>query len=165
LTSGDILFYESSKCFHGRPHKFNGSWYSSVFVHYSPKYNYKEHFEERAKVYAIPDHWEERPTTHHETSITMHGTAFEEPDCPNGWCNTKWSKKWIGPGEIDYWIAPTGEKFPFHPKETLCEDYNEKCKEWATWDTKECTRNSKYMEVHCKKSCQVCKNMIAEGEL
>ena len=28
LTSGDILFYESSKCFHGRPRKFNGTWYS-----------------------------------------------------------------------------------------------------------------------------------------
>jgi len=37
LTSGDILFYESSKCFHGRPRKFNGSWYSSIFVHYYPK--------------------------------------------------------------------------------------------------------------------------------
>ena len=38
LTSGDLLFYESSKCFHGRPHRFKGSWYSSVFVHYYPKY-------------------------------------------------------------------------------------------------------------------------------
>ncbi len=28
LTSGDILFYESSKCFHGRPRKFHGTWYS-----------------------------------------------------------------------------------------------------------------------------------------
>ena len=32
LTPGDMLFYESSKCFHGRPRRFNGSWYSSVFV-------------------------------------------------------------------------------------------------------------------------------------
>jgi hypothetical protein len=29
LKSGDLLFYESSKCFHGRPHTFKGSWYSS----------------------------------------------------------------------------------------------------------------------------------------
>lgn len=28
LTSGDILFYESSKCFHGRPRQFKGTWYS-----------------------------------------------------------------------------------------------------------------------------------------
>ena len=32
LTSGDMLFYESSKCLHGRPHTFKGSWYSSIFV-------------------------------------------------------------------------------------------------------------------------------------
>jgi predicted 2-oxoglutarate/Fe(II)-dependent dioxygenase YbiX len=36
LTSGDLLFYESSKCLHGRPKTFNGSWYSSIFVHYHP---------------------------------------------------------------------------------------------------------------------------------
>lgn len=36
LESGDMLFYESSKCFHGRPHTFKGSWYSSIFTHYSP---------------------------------------------------------------------------------------------------------------------------------
>ena len=36
LESGDLLFYESSKCFHGRPKKFNGSWYTSVFSHYYP---------------------------------------------------------------------------------------------------------------------------------
>jgi predicted 2-oxoglutarate/Fe(II)-dependent dioxygenase YbiX len=38
LTPGDILFYESSKCLHGRPRPFNGSWYTSVFVHYYPRY-------------------------------------------------------------------------------------------------------------------------------
>jgi len=26
LTPGDILFYESSKCFHGRPRPLSGSW-------------------------------------------------------------------------------------------------------------------------------------------
>ena len=28
LTSGDMLLYESSKCLHGRPKRFKGSWYS-----------------------------------------------------------------------------------------------------------------------------------------
>jgi prolyl 4-hydroxylase len=37
LTPGDILFYESSKLFHGRPRRLNGSWYSSIFVHYYPR--------------------------------------------------------------------------------------------------------------------------------
>ena len=36
LQPGDLLFYESSKCFHGRPKKFNGDWYTSLFLHYSP---------------------------------------------------------------------------------------------------------------------------------
>ena len=34
LTPGDLLFYESAKCWHGRPRRLNGSWYSSVFSHY-----------------------------------------------------------------------------------------------------------------------------------
>lgn len=54
-----MLFYESSKCFHGRPHKFNGSWYSSVFVHYYPKHSYKQNFNDREKVWAIPNHWQD----------------------------------------------------------------------------------------------------------
>jgi len=164
LTSGDMLFYESSKCFHGRPHAFKGSWYSSVFSHYSPKYGYKENFEEQAKVYAIPNHWEETPMTHHETPLVMHGTTFEEPSCPNGWCNTKWTKKWSGPGEEGYWIAPSGEKFPFHPKEAPCDDYTEECNDWVKWESNECEKNAKYMNVHCKKSCGLC-GAITEGEL
>jgi len=41
LESGDMLFYESSKCLHGRPKKFKGKWYSSIFVHYYPAENWK----------------------------------------------------------------------------------------------------------------------------
>jgi hypothetical protein len=40
LESGDMLFYESSKCLHGRPKKFKGKWYSSIFVHYYPANNW-----------------------------------------------------------------------------------------------------------------------------
>jgi len=36
LESGDMLFYESSKLLHGRPRRFKGKWYSSIFVHYHP---------------------------------------------------------------------------------------------------------------------------------
>lgn len=32
LEPGDILFYESSKCFHGRPQTFVGSYYASLFM-------------------------------------------------------------------------------------------------------------------------------------
>lgn len=164
LKSGDMLFYESSKCFHGRPHTFNGSWYSSVFVHYYPKHGYKETFNDREKVWALPNHWQDAPTTVHETPIVMHGTTFEEPSCPNGWCQTQRTKKWSGPGKDGYWIGPTGEAFPFQPKAQACEDYSEKCSEWVTWDTDECERNAGYMHIHCKKSCNICPDN-AEAEL
>ncbi|CAJ1934156.1 unnamed protein product [Cylindrotheca closterium] len=164
LKSGDMLFYESSKCFHGRPHTFHGSWYSSVFVHYYPKYGYKETFNDREKVWALPNHWQDDPKTHHEAPIVMHGTTFEEPSCPNGWCQTKWTKKWSGPGKDGYWIAPSGESFLFQPKQQACEDYSEKCSEWVAWDTNECNRNSDYMLIHCKKSCNVCSDN-SEAEL
>jgi hypothetical protein len=79
LTSGDILFYESSKCFHGRPRPFNGSWYSSVFVHYYPTHGYKETFDKLAKVNRIPPHWADEPTSQYEIPLRMHGTTMEEP--------------------------------------------------------------------------------------
>ena len=37
LEPGDLLLYESAKNFHGRPTKFDGSWYTSLFVHFYPK--------------------------------------------------------------------------------------------------------------------------------
>jgi len=32
LTPGDMVLYESSKCFHGRPTRFNGTWCKSICV-------------------------------------------------------------------------------------------------------------------------------------
>ena len=28
LEKGDVVLYESSKCFHGRPRRFEGEWYT-----------------------------------------------------------------------------------------------------------------------------------------
>ena len=36
LEPGDMLFYESAKCMHGRPRPFKGKYYSSIFIHYLP---------------------------------------------------------------------------------------------------------------------------------
>lgn len=36
LEPGDLLFYESAKCMHGRPRPFKGKYYSSIFIHYLP---------------------------------------------------------------------------------------------------------------------------------
>lgn len=57
LTPGDILFYESSKCFHGRPKRFNGGWYSSLFVHYYPSNGWFEQNHALEAHYAIPPSW------------------------------------------------------------------------------------------------------------
>ena len=32
LSPGHILFYKLTKCFHGRPKPFIGTWYTSIFV-------------------------------------------------------------------------------------------------------------------------------------
>eukprot|EP01038_Epipyxis_sp_PR26KG_P011470 gene11470-15363_t len=36
LEPGQMLFYESAKCVHGRRKRFNGKYYASIFVHYKP---------------------------------------------------------------------------------------------------------------------------------
>jgi hypothetical protein len=114
LTSGDILFYESSKCFHGRPRPFNGTWYSSIFVHYHPTYwQNTDHILETH--YAVPPQWADEkksnmPRQHYE--LNMAGTSMLHPECPDNWCYTYNSIQWSGPGEHGYWIAPDFTKHP-----------------------------------------------------
>jgi hypothetical protein len=167
LTSGDLLFYESSKCFHGRPRPFKGSWYSSVFVHYYPTHGYTESFDKDSKVWAIPPNWGDEPTTRYEIPIEMHGTTMEEPWCPNNWCGTLKSKRWSGPGEEGWVIDPDGGKrvlMPelIDPSKIVCEDENAECADWASWDSNECEKNAKFMKKNCKKSCGVCDSLLAE---
>jgi len=161
LTSGDILFYESSKCFHGRPRKFNGSWYSSVFVHFYPTL-FKDKLDRDEKVFALPPGWDDQPTTKYEIPLATHGTSFEEPGCPHGWCGTEYSKKWSGPGKEGYWIAPTGEEIPFDPKMSSCRDKDVRCAEYLSWRADECDKNPGYMKEHCTKTCNACKAEVRE---
>lgn len=130
LTPGDILFYESSKCFHGRPRKLNGSWYSSVFVHYYPKYGWQEIDHKMEAHYAVPPVWSTKSaravtasssssssslTTNVEDELVVVSTGFREPNCPDNWCRTKNTVKWSGPGEEGYWIDPNFVKHEFNP--------------------------------------------------
>jgi hypothetical protein len=156
LTSGDLLFYESSKCFHGRPHTFKGSWYSSVFVHYYPKFGWTDMNHDLEKHFAVPPNWKKKPTQHFEIPLEMVGTGMKEPSCPNNWCQTQYTQKWSGPAEEGYWIVPAKVKSPFEPKKQLCVDNEPDCEWWISWDTDECKRNSEWMLVHCKKSCGAC---------
>lgn len=156
MTSGDILFYESSKCFHGRPHIFNGSWYSSIFVHYYPKYGWKETDHWLEASYAVPPQWITKPTHKFEIPLQMVATGMKEPTCPNDWCQSEHTIKWGGPAEHGYLMLPTGEKSPFVPKKIECKDDVSDCPMWASWSSNECKTNAGYMLVHCRKSCGSC---------
>lgn len=116
LAPGDILFYESSKCLHGRPKAFNGSWYSSIFIHYYPTDGWQEEDHTMRAHYIIPPGWNAVEQDKKETPLKMVGTSFKEPECPNGWCGTQDTVKWSGPGEEGYWIDPNGVRHPFEPK-------------------------------------------------
>lgn len=109
LEKGDILFYESSKCLHGRPHKFTGSWYSSIFVHYYPKDEaWKKADQHLEAHYAVPAHWREEKEVDDELEeLVMVGTSMKEPGCENRWCGLGNSVKWYGPG-IEGKVITTG---------------------------------------------------------
>lgn len=99
LESGDMLFYESSKCIHGRPKPLKGSWYSSLFVHYYPEGWNKEQQELECH-YAIPRHWHTaEPADDRLEKITMVGTSMRENDCPHSWCGLANTVKWSGPAK------------------------------------------------------------------
>jgi hypothetical protein len=62
LEAGEMLFYESAKCLHGRMTKLRGKYYASIFIHYQPVdpavYNIKH-----ADVIAnVPPHWKDGVT-------------------------------------------------------------------------------------------------------
>jgi hypothetical protein len=112
-----MLFYESSKVFHGRPKRFDGSWYTSVFVHYYPTHGWQDVDHDLEVHYAVPPNWLAKPLPQTLPALQMVGTAMTEPQCEYEWCRAKDSLKWSGPGEQGYWIDPFQQKHPFHPKE------------------------------------------------
>jgi hypothetical protein len=100
LTSGDLVFYESSKLFHGRPRKFDGSWYSSLFLHYYPK-NWDSsgtNFDEY--VYGIPPSWRDlHPLSSEMEALSMHYMGMHEPECVDSWCGSVDASQYNGPAK------------------------------------------------------------------
>ena len=118
LESGDMLFYESSKCFHGRPKKFVGSWYSSIFVHYSTLEYQKSGIDRNAEShYAVPEHWPQ-VINHSEDRLQVIGTSLKEPDCEHNWCTLENSRKWYGPAPADGSVI-SGNDWEEHQKKLL----------------------------------------------
>ena len=95
LTPGDLLLYESSRLLHGRPTVFQGSWYTSLFIHYKPDGYWEPGtvaMDEMVRV--LPPDWS-KPTVPLETSnastpaippLSMFGMGVEEKAC-GGWCD------------------------------------------------------------------------------
>jgi len=88
LEAGEMLFYESAKCLHGRPTKFKGEWYSSLFIHYRPKDWNVTPFDLRTSVPPswMKQQWDEGSK---EDVLRMVTTGFWEPECGGGWCALK----------------------------------------------------------------------------
>jgi hypothetical protein len=118
LTPGDMLFYESSKCFHGRPRPFNGSWYTSVFAHYYPVGDWSEQPHALDAHYAVPPEYRNDPIgVRNYDALEMIATAMCEPHCPNYWCNTVRDRvKWSGPAEDGMLMLPDMSRIPFSPR-------------------------------------------------
>jgi len=61
LKPGQMLFYESAKCLHGRPKIFHGKYYASVFTHYSPV-GWRQTMDDEAIF--VPPHWRDDVSKH-----------------------------------------------------------------------------------------------------
>jgi len=115
LESGDMLFYESSKCLHGRPKMFKGKWYSSLFVHYYPINDWDLDERDNENHYGVPAHWDNDAPDEDEMDeefLEVIDTAVKEPNCKNNWCALEDSVKYSGPGKFGEVLTTGGITFP-----------------------------------------------------
>ncbi|KAL7553962.1 hypothetical protein ACHAWF_017920 [Thalassiosira exigua] len=110
LEVGDLLLYESSKCFHGRPRRYNGGWYSSLFTHYYPV-DWDEKKMEMDAHFRIPPNWAEVPDEKIEglEELVVTETSFREPGCEHEWCGMRETVKWERPPELEFGEVITGD--------------------------------------------------------
>ena len=118
MRPGDMILYESSKCMHGRPRKFIGSWFCNVIGHYHPVDDHWNSLNHQAEAeYAIPPHWSQDPSTTSSHPEIVYAGGMEEPECQNRWCKTEnpdvvWDYGMAG-DEAGYWVDPTYQKHTF----------------------------------------------------
>ena len=111
LEAGDMLLYESSKCYHGRPRRYNGAWYSSLFTHYYPVGWDGNKFEMDAH-YRVPPEWAELPeeeAVEGLEELVVSETSLSEPDCEHGWCRMKDTIIWERPEGLEFGQVLSGD--------------------------------------------------------
>ena len=57
LEPGQMLFYESAKCLHGRMQTFKGKYYGSIFIHYALEDLSKWDYTVDKVIENVPPHW------------------------------------------------------------------------------------------------------------
>lgn len=57
LEPGQMLFYESAACLHGRMREFKGRYYGSIFLHYMPVDRSLWGFDVEQIIANVPPHW------------------------------------------------------------------------------------------------------------
>ncbi|KAL7543955.1 hypothetical protein ACHAXR_013368 [Thalassiosira sp. AJA248-18] len=108
LEKGDILLYESSKCFHGRPRRFEGDWYTSLFIHYYPS-DWRRTYDNLEVHYRIPPKWNEvLPPKPGLETLVMAETSAYEPDCEDTWCTLNNTIQWDERGEFGKVLSGDG---------------------------------------------------------
>ena len=69
LQPGEMLFYESAKCLHGRMTNFNGKYYGSIFLHYQPVDTELWPYSAEDVIANVPPHW-------HDNIKDKHGSRW-----------------------------------------------------------------------------------------
>ena len=59
MKAGEMVYYESAKCLHGRMTEFRGKYYASIFVHYQPVDPAVWNYQTDDVINAVPPHWKD----------------------------------------------------------------------------------------------------------
>jgi len=65
LEAGQMLFYESAVCLHGRKRLLKGKYYGSIFLHYQPVDKKTWNYDVDDVIANVPPHWRDGTTEDH----------------------------------------------------------------------------------------------------
>jgi len=109
LTTGTYITLTHHVCTFSRPKRFNGAWYSSLFIHYHPTWWDAKRVADDI-MYRIPPSWDKvKPRIGDVDAVIVRGTSFREPECEHDWCTLKGAKQWKGPVEEGKILSGSGE--------------------------------------------------------